>query len=250
MRRRSPATLACWLLAIAVLACNREESRVAIGAAALLRHAMPELVDGYHAKAGVHVDVTYGASDALGDQVERGIALDGLVFAEDAALGELVARGRVARDSRRAIASTTIVLAGPAGSGHTFASLGTLSANAKIAIGDPATVPAGRYARTYLQSIGVWPSVESRLVYGGDVAGVLAHALRGSAGVAIVYRTDAERASPLVILDQPSDTPIVDIIAGVVDGAPRAAKARAFLEYLTSAEGQAILARHGFARPR
>lgn len=236
------------VLALMCGACSREQPRVTIGAAAVLRHAMPELVERYRASAGIHVEVTYGASDNLAGQLERGIDLDGVVLAEYASLDALITRGRIDGNSKRAIARTTLVLVGPNASGRTFATLASMPSNSKIAIGDPTSVPAGRYARSYLQAIGVWNAIEPRLLYGGDVAGVLAHALRGTAAVAIVYRTDAERAA-LVILDEPRDAPVVSIVSGVVAN-QHAAHARAFFDFLASSEGQAILARHGFAGPR
>jgi len=137
------------------------------------------------------------------------------------------------------------VLAGPPGAAATFAALPALPAG-KIAIGDPAIVPAGRYARTYLRAIGAWDAVQPRLVYGGDVAGVVALA-RGPARVAIVYRTDV--APPLVILDAPRDAPVARIVGGVVAASPHADGARAFLDFLASPDGQAVLERHGFTRP-
>ena len=183
----------------------------------------------------------------LEDKVERGAGLDAVVFAEDAALEVLIQRGHVPRESKRSVASTTLVLVGPEGTNATFPTLGSLPDGAKVAVGDPVTVPAGRYARQYLQQLGVWDAIQPRLVYGGDVAGVLAHAQRGSAHVAIVYRTDAARGAPLVILDEPGDAPVVRIVAGVAARSRSAARARAFLEFLASAEGRAIFARHGFA---
>lgn len=234
-------------LAIAGVACERGQPRTALGVAASLRHAMPELVAQYRARAGVQVEVTYGASDTLADQVERGRALDAVVLAEDAALDALIERSLVAADSKRWVASTTLVLVGPRHANHTFAALASLPDSAKVAIGDPVTVPAGRYARRYLEQLGVWDAIAPRVVYGGDVAGVLAHALRGTARVAIVYRTDVAHAAPLAVLDEAARAPAVHIVAGLVARSRHPARARAFLEFLASAEGQAILARHGFA---
>lgn len=237
-------------LALACLACGREQPRTAIGVAASLRHAMPELVARYRAGGGGQVEVTYGASDRLAEQVERGHPLDAVVLAEDAALDALIARALVAADSRRWIASTALVLVGPARAPHTFATLPSLPDEAKVAIGDPVTVPAGRYAQQYLARLGVWDEVEPRLVYGGDVAGVLAHALRGTARIAIVYRTDVAHAAPLAILDEAAGAPPVHIVAGLVARSRHPARGRAFLDFLASGDGQAILARHGFAPAR
>ncbi len=237
-------------LVLALAACHREPDRVSVGVAASLRDAMPELVAAYRKQAGVAIDITYGASDVLADQMRHGSALDALVLAEAAPLDRLVDEHLISADSRRAIAANTIVLVGPAHSGITFASLATLPADAKIAIGDPATVPIGRYAQRYLESRGVWDAVQPRLVLGGDVAGVLALAVQGRARVAVVYRTDARGAAGLAVLDEPSDAPTASIVAGIATHSPHAALARAFDDFLVSRQGQDILARYGFAPAR
>jgi ABC-type molybdate transport system substrate-binding protein len=82
------------------------------------------------------------------------------------------------------------------------------------------------------------------------VAGVLALAKQGRARVAVVYRTDARQAAPLVVLDLPEDAPTATIVAGIATRSGRADAARAFLTFLGSRRGQAILARHGSGSSR
>ncbi len=236
-------------LVLALVACNRESTHITVGAAASLRHVMPELVEQYRADSGVVVDVTYGASDILASEVERGAAIDALVLAEAAELDRLIGAHAIDAGSRRLIASNVIVLVGPAGSKQRFASLATLPESVKIAVGDPTTVPAGRYARQYLERLGTWPALEPHLVFGGDVAGALALARQGRAQLAIVYRTDASTAAPLVVLDAPADAPVTSVVAGIATHSSHAAAARAFADFLGSSRAQQILVRHGFAPP-
>lgn len=228
------ATCAC-----VASACSRESGRVSVGAAAILRHAMPELVARHRELGGAQVDVVYGASDALVARVKSGAALDVLVLAEESAFG-----GTNTGDPRT-IATTSLVLVGPVGAAHRFA---TLRDGGVVAIGDPASVPVGRYARSYLAQLGAWDSVRPRAVLGGDAAGVLALATRGTAHVAIVYATDAVSAMPLVILDRADGGPLVEVAAAVTAPERRPAAA-AFVTFLESAEARAILERHGFAPP-
>jgi molybdate transport system substrate-binding protein len=237
-------------LLLVVAACGREPARVHVGAAASLRHAMPELVEQYRAESGSAVDVTYGASDMLANEIERGAALDAVVLADGGELDRLIGTNTIAAASRRPIAANTIVLVGPAASQLTFQSLGTLPEGSKLAVGDPTTVPAGRYAREYLVRLGTWAALQPQLVFGGDVAGVLALAKQGRAQLAIVYRTDARTAAPLAILDEPADAPVASIVAGIATHSTHAASARGFVQFLASPRGQQILARHGFAPPR
>ncbi len=233
-------------LLLVLVACGREPTHVSVGVAASLRHAMPELVEQYRKSSGIPIDVTYGASDVLAEQVERGAALDALVLADAGALDALIAANSITAASRRVVATNRIVLIGPADSRLTFASLLSLPDDAKIAIGDPATVPAGRYAQRYLETLGEWDALQPHLVFGGDVAGVLALAKQGRARVAVVYRTDARGAAPLVVLDEPADAPTTSVVAGIATHSRHAAAARAFGDFLLSTDGQQILARHGF----
>ena len=101
-------------------------------------------------------------------------------------------------------------------------------------------MPAGRYAKAYLEQLGVWSSVEGRLVYGGDVLGVLALAQRGTSHVAIVYATDVPDAAPLIVLDRATDGPVVRIAASPPSR---------FTTFLTSPAARTILERHGFSSP-
>jgi molybdate transport system substrate-binding protein len=232
---------------LVLAACGREPTHVNLGAAASLRHVMPELVEQYRADTGVAIDVTYGASDVLAAEVERGAALDALVLADGGELDRLIGTRAIDAASRRPIATNTIVLVGPVGAQLTFQSLATLAEGRKLAVGDPTTVPAGRYARQYLERLGAWTKLQPQLVFGGDVAGVLALAKQGRAQLAIVYRTDARTAAPLVILDEPVDAPVASIVAGIATHSTHAVSARGFVDFLASPRGQQILARHGFA---
>lgn len=235
---------------VALVGCRGEPAHITVGVAAALRHATPELAALYHEQTGIAVDVTYGASDTLADQVARGARFDVVVLADGATVDGLIATQHVDAASKRTVATNTIVLVGHRGSPATFSSLPRLAPTAKIAIGDPATVPVGRYARQYLQSLDEWDALQGRLVLGGDVAGVLAFAMQGKAEVAIVYASDARHAAPLTVLDQPEAAPTTSVVAGIGAHSRHADAARRFLDLLETPAGQAILVRHGFSPAR
>jgi molybdate transport system substrate-binding protein len=237
------------VLALGLFACGREPAHISVGVAASLRHVMPELVTEYRRQSGIDVDPTYGASDVLADEATRGAALDVIVLADAAPLDKLIDAHVVPAESRRVIATNRIVLVGPVGADVKFATLASLHDATKIAIGDPASVPVGRYAQHYLETLGEWPALQDNLIYGGDVAGVLALAKQGHARVAVVYRTDVRAAAPLVVLDEPADAPTASITTGIATHSRHAAQARAFADFLASARAHEILARHGFAPP-
>lgn len=227
------------LVLLVLAACSREKPHVAVGAAASLRTAMPDLVSAFESRGGSRVDVTFGSSDALAKQARAGAAFDALILADEGVLDPALVA------SRHVVAANPIVLVGPPQTDTNFARLASLPEADRIAIGDPKSVPVGRYARTYLQQLGSWDALQPRLVLGGDAAGVLALALKGTTRVAIVYRSDAAQAAPLVILDAPARAPVAHITVDVLahrDGA-------AFAAFLVSPEAQKILAAHQLAPP-
>ena len=217
-------------LVIALAACgDHAASHVSVGAAAVMRHAMPELVARHTVLTGAKIDVIYGASDRLAAQAK---AFDVLVLADLKGFAGTSATAPVT------IATTSLVLVGVDRAVFRFANLRD---EGVIALGDPKTVPAGRYARSYLESLGIWDVVAPRVVYAGDVAGTLVLAQRGTAHVAIVYASDAADAAPLVVLDRATDGPLVQVAAAATSTA-----GASFVRFLASPDARAILARHGF----
>lgn len=227
------------LALLCLIACaGGEPARLGVGAAAIMRHAMPELVARHREVTGVQIDVVYGASDKLASGATS-TSLDVLVLADP----------RIVLDTStvpRVIATTSLVLIGPAGAPYRFSNL---REEGVIAIGDPDTVPAGRYARGYLETLGIWDAVAPRVMLAGDVAGALSLAERGTVHAAVVYATDAQHAAPLVVLDRAVNGPVVKIAATVTGKSPHRTAGERFLDFVASAEARAILARHGFDAP-
>jgi molybdate transport system substrate-binding protein len=238
-----------------ILGCTRAtpSTEVTIAAAASLRAVMPELARAFEAShPGTHVVATFGASGDVKKQVEGGAPIDAVVLAAGRPVDELAARGHVDPASRRVVATNTLVLIGPRGGpALTFANLDTLPAGEHVAIGDPGAVPAGDYARTYLTALGKWDALRGRLVLGGDVGAVLAYARRHEVIAAIVYRTEVRGVEDVVVLDEargPS-APRPEVVGAVVHGARGAALAAEVLGFMTSPDGQRILADFGFGAP-
>ncbi|MHB8766375.1 MAG: molybdate ABC transporter substrate-binding protein, partial [Deferrisomatales bacterium] len=121
---------------------------------------------------------------------------------------------------------------------------------ARIALGNPAYVPAGRYARAALQAAGLWPAVEPRLVLGESVRQVLDYAARGEVDAAFVFATDppTARGRVRVVAEVPlADPPHCPV--AVTARAPNPGAARAFVALATGPRGRAVLERHGFRAP-
>jgi molybdate transport system substrate-binding protein len=230
-----------------------EETEVMLAAAASMRNVLPALTAAYEKRhPGVKVAATYGASGDLRKQVEGGAPIDAVVFASAKPVDELIASGRVEPATRKVVATNELVLIGPKGGRPvTFATLDQLPPDERIAIGDPGSVPAGQYAREALEKLGKWEAVRGRLVFGGDVAAVLAYARRGEVAAAVVYRTDTRGVPDIAVFDTASGpwAPRPEVVVGVVKEGRAADQARAFLEFLSSPDGLHLLAENGFGAP-
>jgi molybdate transport system substrate-binding protein len=255
-RSLDPHLRVLYLAAIAVAAAlsggckgGAADHQVTVGAAASLRNAMPSLIQAYGKDhPGAQITATYGASGDLRKQVEAGAPIDAVIFAGNQPAQALIDADLAEPGSRKVLASNTLVLIGPKGAPKIgFANIESLPANEKIAIGDPGAVPAGQYAKEYLQKIGKWSAVEGRVVLGGDVAAVLAYARRGEVAAAIVYKTEVRGIDDVVVLDEPKDGPRAPVVGLLVRG--NKAEAKAFLGFLDAPEGQKILGDSGFGPP-
>jgi len=253
MRRRQVLALG---LALALGGCDRgtAPSEITLASAASLRAAVPKLARAFEAShKGVRVTSTFGASGDLERQVEAGAPVDAVLFAAAKPVDKLAASGRVDAASRRVVATNELVLIGPAGKrGVTFATLESLPPGERLAVGDPASVPAGDYAKTWLTAIGKWEALRGRLVFGSDVSAVLAYARRGEVAAAIVYATEARGIGEIIVLDEARgpEAPHPEVVAAIVTGARGAVLARDFLGFVASPEGQGILTGLGFGPGR
>ncbi len=127
------------------------------------------------------------------------------------------------------------------------AALGPEKVGGRLALADPDTVPAGRYAREALMALKVWPAVQGRLARAENVRAALALVARGTAPLGVVYATDA-RAEPAVRVagwipasaHQPITYPVARLAASTNPDA------EGFRRFLVSAEGKAVFVRFGF----
>jgi molybdate transport system substrate-binding protein len=204
------------------LGCHQPEPEVTIAAATSLREVMPALIASYEAaRPGRHVTATYAASGDLKQQVEVGAPIDAVFFAGGRPADELVSEGKAEAASRVVVASNQLVLVGRPGARLlSFESLSALPKDEKLAVGDPRTVPAGEYAKSYLTALGEWETLQDRIITGSNVAAVMVYARRGEAAAAIVYRTEVRGTADLVVLDAAhgKDAPRPIVVAALVKG--------------------------------
>jgi molybdate transport system substrate-binding protein len=191
----------------------------------------------------------FGASSRLARQIEAGAPAD-LFFSADAAwMDYLAQRGRLAPGSRVDLLRNALVVVVPRDARWVPTGPADLAAPemSRLALAGEA-VPAGRYARTALQTSGVWPTVQARVVVGDDVRAALAWAARGEASAAVVYATDA-RVEPRVRVAfafASESHPTIVYPAAVMAASRRPAEARRFLAFCQGPEARAIFAAQGF----
>jgi len=222
-------------------------------AAASLRAVVDEAAAVFEREHGRPVRVSYAASSTLARQIDEGAPADVMLSANARWIDWLAERSRLAPDTRRAFASNRLVLIAPAEQPFSW-SPETPLADAfagKLALGDPAHVPAGVYARQALERLGAWDALAPRVIAAADVRAALRFVVDGGAPAGIVYRTDAAAAGPAVhrVAELPATLhdPILYVGAAIATGNAQAAAA--FLDWLGGPEGRALLARHGFTPP-
>ena len=230
------------LAAVLVSTAISLEGPVAAAAAAFTR-----------ADAGEPVTVQAAASGVLLAQIERGAPVDVFVSASPAEIARLAGEGRILAGSRRAIAANRLVVVVRKGLDPP-ASLDALTGRSfdRIAVGNPRTVPAGRYAAQALATLGLEPALKDRLVTGENVRQVLLWVERGEADAGFVYATDALAAAGEVVagpeVPPGSHDPIL-YEGAVISGARGAARGAAFLDFLAGPVGRKTLASYGFDPP-
>ncbi len=232
-----------------------ETSSITVSAAISLKDAFIEIGRLYEAKDGdTKVFLNFAASGDLARQIEGGAPVDVFASASPKEMDELYNKGLILDGARSAFAANGIVLIVPMGSNVVPLSFEGLAAKKiqKIAVGDPKTVPAGRYAEEVLTYYKLLPSIKDKLIFTENVRQVLDYVVRGEVDAGIVYATDAAiRAKEVRIISyapKESHKPVVYPIA-VVNGTRNEPAAKAFVALVLSPAGQRILKKYGFGNP-
>lgn len=224
-----------------------------VSAAASLTEAFTEIGKRYEStRPDVRVLLNFGASGALLQQIANGAPVDVFASADQETMDRAQQQQLVAAAERHDFAGNALVVVVPSDSRLSMGSLQALAdpGVARLAIGNPASVPVGRYAQKALKSAGLWTVVSVKAVHALNVRQALDYVARGEVDAAFVYATDA-RLMPdrvRIVYEVPTVTPIRYPIAPVI-GSGQAEEARQFVDFVRSDEGQDILRRHGFQAP-
>lgn len=230
---------------------DRADRPLIVFAAASLKTALDEIAAAWQRESGQLVRVSYAGTPALARQIEQGAPADVFLSADRAWMDYLAQRGLVVAPV--ALLSNRLVLVAPRDSGAGLrlgpdAALSVALGDGRLAVAQVDAVPAGRYAKAALGSLGLWDQVADRLVQASDVRGALRLVARGEAPLGIVYATDAQ-AEPLVrivdVFDASTHPPIL-YLAATVNESPDG-RGAAFVAFLAdSATAHDAFARQGF----
>jgi len=240
------------MLAVAMLinACHAPQRTVlTVSAAASLQDAIVEAETGYkHDHTDIDFRNNFGSSGTLAREIEVGAPVDAFLSAASKPMDDLAAKGLIALGTRKNLLRNSLVLIAPLDSSlRGFDGL-TGKSIRLIALGDPASVPAGQYGRQTLTALHLMDKVNAKLVLGRDVRQVLTYVETGNADAGIVYATDAQtsgRVRIVAVAPDSSHDPIV-YPAAVVKAGRNEEAARRFIEYLSSPGAKAIFIKHGF----
>jgi molybdate transport system substrate-binding protein len=223
---------------------------VRIDAAASIAHVIEGLADRIERDLDVRIAVNAAASGTLAQQISRGDRADLFISADALWMDRLSGRGLIDRATRTDLAGNRLVLVGLTDMRRRPQKLSELSERGyqPVAVGDPAYVPAGRYALQALERHGLEPGGNPRLAEAPDARAVLAFVLSGQCPVGLVYASDAAAEGGVVVLlaIDPADHDPIRYPAAVVHDAPNPGQALRVLEWLRGDKAQAALRTAGF----
>jgi molybdate transport system substrate-binding protein len=239
---------------IVISAAVTNGETITVSAAISLKESLQEIATKYETSTHDHVVFNFDASGKLAAQIRQGALVDAFISADQQQMDQLDKARAITPASRRVVVNNTLVLIVPAedkNSPRDFADLAK-DHGKKIAIGEPKTVPAGRYAEQTLASLKLDKAVASRLVYGESVRQVLTYVEQDEVCGGIVYRTDARQAGEKVKVVATADEASHDRIeypAAVITSSAHADAAKKFLDYLATDPAKKIFIDKGFTVP-
>lgn len=222
--------------------------RVLVFAAASTTDALQELGRAFTQEHGHTVEFAFGASSDLARQAVAGAPADAFLSADTAKMDLVEKAGLVQAGTRVDLLSNRLVVVVPVDSKRQVASAVDLKQVKRVALADPAAVPAGLYAKAWLERAGVWKELEPRVVPSLDVRAALAAVEAGRVDAGVVYATDAalsKRVRVVLTVPEAEGPRIVYPVAALSRGKAAVAGA-AFVRFLRSDTARRVFEKHGF----
>lgn len=241
------AALAAFLAPLPAAAAD-----LVIFAAASLKNALDAAAADWTEATGETTAISYAASSALAKQIEEGAPADIFLSADLDWMDYLATRNLIDPDSRRTLLGNSIVLIATGADAPAVAiapgfDLAGLIGDGRLSMANVDSVPAGRYGKAALESLGVWDGVKDHLAQAENVRAALAFVALGEAPFGIVYKTDANAEDNVTVVGTfPEDSHAPILYPGAVTADSAHPQAAAFLDYLGSPEGRGAFEAEGF----
>jgi molybdate transport system substrate-binding protein len=240
-----------------VVACapaTAAPANVNVFAAASLTDSLKEIAAAYEKRTGDKIVFNFGASSFLARQIEEGAPADIFFSADEAKMDSLEKKGLLVKETRKSRLSNSLVMVVATDSPLPIGSAQDLVQTKikRIALADPATVPAGVYAKQYLEKLGLWVAVESRVVPTDNVRAALSAVESGNVDVGMVYKTDAGISKKVKIAYEVprGESPDISYPVAVLKDSRQLDAAKRFLKELDSDDAARVFEKFGFIIPK
>ncbi|BDH46619.1 molybdate ABC transporter substrate-binding protein [Salmonella enterica subsp. enterica serovar Choleraesuis] len=241
------------VLAVSVAGQAVANDKITVFAAASLTNALGDIATHYKKESGVDVVSSFASSSTLARQIEAGAPADLFISADQKWMDYAADKKAIDTQTRKTLLGNSLVVVAPKASEINNLTIDkdtnwtSLLKGGRLAVGDPAHVPAGIYAQQALTSLGSWASVEPHLAPAEDVRGALALVERGEAPLGIVYGSDAVASKGVKVVGvfPEGSHPKVEYPMAVVKGHNSAA-VTAFSQYLQGPKAAVIFKQYGF----
>lgn len=251
--RKANPVFFCVALTLMLIASSAHAGKLLVFAAASLKPALDTIIALPASRGIADISISYAASSQLARQIENDAPAALFISADPDWMDHVEKHGKIVAGSRSNLLGNALVLIAPKNSAiklHIapgFDLSGALGTDGRLAIGEPNSVPAGRYAKAALTTLGTWESVKSRLVPAVHVRAALSFVARDETPLGIVYRSDAVSEVEVRVVDTfpaSSHPPIIYPIAllSAGDNTP----GHRLLDLFRSAEASAIFVQFGF----
>jgi molybdate transport system substrate-binding protein len=248
--RRSFGTVMASVVLLGVAGASAVASNVKVFAAASLTDVLEVIAQKFEAQGGGHIQFNFAGSNVLARQILQGAPVDLFLSADEAEMDAVSNSGLLAEGTRHDLLSNSLVIIVPEDSNLKVLSASNLANSSfkRIALGDPEMVPAGVYAKAFLEKEGIWDSVRNKVIPAANVRAALSAVSAGEADAGIVYKTDAliSKGTKVAYEISAAEGPRIRYPVALVKGAENSIEAKKFLDYMRSPDAARVFAQYGF----
>jgi molybdate transport system substrate-binding protein len=229
---------------------HNPQQELTLSAAISLKDALDKVAQAYRAdRPDTVIHFNLGASGTLQRQIEQGAPVDIFISASEDQMNSLESKGLLLPGTRRDLVKNTVVLIVPKGKTgiSSFQDLGRPEVKV-IAVGEPQTVPAGKYAQEVLTHFHLYDQLKPKFVLGKDVRQVLTYVITGNADAGIVYATDAMTTQEVTVVataPEDSHSPVIYPVA-ILKSSKESDEAKRFLDFLAGTKAKDVFEKYGF----